>query len=94
MEYNKLNILLLSLNRKKINALDFLGFLRLDYQAVFGKMNPHSGINLLKQVFKQWNTHLDYGINKLKESQKNLFRSLKNKTAKSVLHFMYLHVQK
>ena len=66
MEYNKLNILLLSLNRKK-NALDFLwtffrtilGFLKLDYQPVFGKMNPHSSVNLPKQVFKQWNTHLD-----------------------------------
>ena len=22
-------------------------------------MNPHSSVNLLKQVFKQWNTHLD-----------------------------------
>ena len=32
---------------------------RLDYQLVFRKMNPHSSENLLKQVFKQWNTHLD-----------------------------------
>jgi len=32
---------------------------RLNYQLVFRKMNPHSSVNLLKQVFKQWNTHLD-----------------------------------
>ena len=33
--------------------------LRLDYQMVFVKMNPLSSVNLLKQVFMQWNTHLD-----------------------------------
>ena len=32
---------------------------RLDYQLVFRKMNPHSSVNLLKQVFKQRNTHFD-----------------------------------
>ena len=32
---------------------------RLDYQLVSRKMNPHSSVTLLKQVFKQWNTHLD-----------------------------------
>ena len=32
---------------------------RLNYQLVFRKMVPHSSVNLLKQVFKQWNTHFD-----------------------------------
>ena len=32
---------------------------RLDYQLVFRKMNPHSSVHLLKQVFKQWNTQFD-----------------------------------
>ena len=32
---------------------------KLDYQPVFWKMNAHSSVNILKQVFKQWNTHLD-----------------------------------
>ena len=32
---------------------------RLDYQLVSRNINPHSSVTLLKQVFKQWNTHLD-----------------------------------
>ena len=64
MEYNKLNNFYLALTDKEFSRLP-LNFLsngfrsRLDYQLVFGKMNPHSSVNLLKQVFKQWNTHLD-----------------------------------
>ena len=64
MKYNKLNNFYLALTDKEFFRLplNFLsnGFhLRLDYQLVFGKMNPQSSVNLLKQVFKQWNTHLD-----------------------------------
>ena len=64
MEYNKLNNFYLALTDKEFFRLplNFLlnGFCsRLDYQLVFGKMNPHSSINLLKQVFKQQNKHLD-----------------------------------
>ena len=64
MEYNKLNNFYLALTEKECFRLP-LNFLlngfrsRLNYQLVFRKMNPHSSINLLKQVFKQWNTHLD-----------------------------------
>ena len=64
MEYNKLNNFYLALTDKEFFRLP-LNFLsngfrsRLNYQLVFGKMNPHSSVNLLKQVFKQWNTHLD-----------------------------------
>ena len=64
MEYNKLNNCYLALPGKEIFRLP-LNFplnnfhWRLNYQLVFGKMNPHSSVNLLKQVFKQWNTHLD-----------------------------------
>ena len=64
MEYNKLNNFYLALTDKEFFRLP-LNFLsngfrsRLDYQLVFGKMNLHSSVNLLKQVFKQWNTHLD-----------------------------------
>ena len=84
MEYNKLNIFYLALTNKEFFRLplNFLskGFrLRLDYQPVFRKMNPHSSVNLLKQVFKQWNTHLDkqtLGITK------NLLGLLKNKICK------------
>ena len=58
MEYNKLNNFYLALRDKEFFrlSLNFLsnGFrLRLDYQLVFGKMNLHSSVNLLKQVFKQ-----------------------------------------
>ena len=52
---------------------------RLDYQLVFRKMNPHSSVNLLKQVFKQWNTHFDKQTLGIKN---NLFRLLKNKICK------------
>ena len=52
---------------------------RLDYQRVFGKMNPHSSVNLLEQIFKQWNTHLD---KQTLESQNNLFGLWKNKICK------------
>ena len=64
IEYNKLTIFYLALTGKECFRLP-LNFLsngfrsRLDYQPVFGKMNPHSSVNLLKHVFKQWNTHLD-----------------------------------
>ena len=66
MEYKyKLNILYLALIEKECFTLP-LNFLLnsfrsiLDYLPVFEKMNPHSSVNLLKQVFKQWNhTHLD-----------------------------------
>ena len=64
MEYNKLNVFYLALTEKECFRLP-LNFLsngfrsRLDYQPVFGKKNPHSSVNLLEQVFKQWNTHLD-----------------------------------
>ena len=35
------------------NRLPFEGFRpRLDNQPLFGKMSPHSRVNLLKQVFK------------------------------------------
>ena len=97
MEYNKLNICYLALTEKECFRLP-LNFLsngfrsRLDYQPVFGKMNPYSGVNLLKQVFKQWNTHLDkqtLGIIK-----KTYLSYSRTKSAKFVLHPMYLHVQK
>ena len=55
MKYNKLNIFYLALTEKEYLRLP----LRLEYQLVFRKMNPHSSVNLPKQVFKQWNTHLD-----------------------------------
>ena len=98
MECNNLNNFYLALTDKEFLTLP-LNFLlngfrsRLDYQLVFGKMNPHSSVNLLKQVFKQWNTYLDkqtLGITK------NLFGLLikRTKSAKFVLHPMYLHVQK
>ena len=63
MEYNKLNNFYLALPDKEFFRLPLNFHLnsfreRLDYQLVFGKMNPHSSVNLLKQVFKQWNTHL------------------------------------
>ena len=64
MEYNKLNVFYLALTEKECFRLP-LNFLsngfrsRLDYQPVFGKMNPHSSVNLLKQVFKQRNATLD-----------------------------------
>ena len=64
MKYIKLNIFYLALTEKECSRLP-LHFLsngfrsRLDYQPVFRKMSPHSSVNLLKQVFKQWNTHLD-----------------------------------
>ena len=84
MEYNKINNFYLALTDKEFFRLP-LNFLsngfrsRLDYQLVFGKMNPHSSVNLLKQVFKQWNTHLDkqtLGITK------KLIGLLKNKICK------------
>ena len=97
MEYNKLNNFYLALTDKEFFRLplNFLsnGFCsRLDYQPVFGKMNPYSGVNLLKQVFKQWNTHLDkqtLGIIK-----KTYLSYSRTKSAKFVLRPMYLHVQK
>ena len=57
MEYNKLNNFYLALKDEEFFrlSLNFLsnGFLsRLDYQLVFGKMNLHSSVNLLKQVFR------------------------------------------
>ena len=65
MEYKyKLNILYLALTEKECFTLP-LNFLLnsfrsiLDYLPVFGKMNPHSSISLSKQVFEQWNTHLN-----------------------------------
>ena len=63
MEYNRLNFYLALTDKEFFRLpLNFLsnGFRsRLDYQLVFGKMNPYSSVNLLQQVFKQWNTHLD-----------------------------------
>ena len=84
IEYNKLNIFYLALTEKDCFRLplNFIsnGFrLRLDYLLVFGKMNPPSSVNFLKQVFKQWNTHLGkqtLGITK------HLFGLLKNKICK------------
>ena len=84
MEYNKLNIFYLALTEKECFRLP-LNFLsngfrsRLDYQPVFGKMNPHSSVNLFKQVFKQWNTHLD---KQTLGTKKNLFELFKNKICK------------
>ena len=55
MEYNKLNVFYLALREKRMlfNRLPFEGFRpRLDNQPLFGKMSPHSRVNLLKQVFK------------------------------------------
>ena len=57
MEYNKLNIFYLALTEKECFRLPFeLSFewvlLEADYQPVFGKMSPHSSVNLLKQVCK------------------------------------------
>ena len=84
MECNKLNNFYLALTDKEFFRLP-LNFLsngfrsRLDYQLVFGKMNPHSSVNLLKLVFKQWNTHLEkqtLGITK------KLIGLLKNKICK------------
>ena len=96
MEYNKLNIFYLALTEKECFRLP-LNFLshgfrsRLDYQPVFGKMNPHSSVNLLKQVFKQWNTHLDKQTLGIKKTYLSYSRT---KSAKLVLRPMYLHVQK
>ena len=65
MKYNKLNIFYLALTEKErcrppLNFLSNSFRSRLDCQLVFGKMNPHSRVNLpLQQVFKQWNTHLN-----------------------------------
>ena len=84
MEYNKLNSFYLALTEKECFRLP-LNFLsngfrsRLDYQPLFGKMNPYSGINLLKQVFKQWNAHLD---KQTLEIKKHLFELFKNKICK------------
>ena len=64
MEYNKLKNFYLALTDKEFFRLS-LNFLsnsfrsRLHYQLVFRKKNRHSSVNLLKQVLKQWNTHLD-----------------------------------
>ena len=96
MEYNKLNIFYLTLTEKECFRLP-LNFLsngfrsRLDYQPVFGKMNPYSGVNLLTQVFKQWNTHLDKQTLGIKKAFLSYSRT---KSAKFVLGPMYLHVQK
>ena len=60
MKYNKLNIFYLALTEKECFRLPLNGYRsRLDYRPVFAKMNLHSSVNLSKQVFKQWNTHLD-----------------------------------
>ena len=60
MKYNKLNIFYLALTEKECFRLPLNGNrLRLNYQPVFAKMNLHSSVNLPKQIFKQWNTHLD-----------------------------------
>ena len=60
MKYNKLNIFYLALTEKECFRLPLNGYRsRLDYRPVFAKMNLHSSVNLPKQVFKQWNTHLD-----------------------------------
>ena len=60
MKYNKLNIFYLALTEKECFRLPLNGYrLRLNYQPVFAKMNLHSSVNLPKQIFKQWNTHLD-----------------------------------
>ena len=60
MKYNKLNIFYLALTEKECFRLPLNGnHLRLNYQPVFAKMNLHSSVNLPKQIFKQWNTHLD-----------------------------------
>ena len=96
MEYNKLNIFYLTSTEKECFRLplNFLsnGFCsRLDYQPVFGKMNPYSGVNLLTQVFKQWNTHLDKQTLGIKKAFLSYSRT---KSAKFVLRPMYLHVQK
>ena len=82
MKYNKLNIFYLVFTEKEcfrlpLNLPSNSFRSRLDYQLVFGKMNPYSSVNLLQQVFKQWNTRLDkqtLGITK-----KNLFGLSKNK---------------
>ena len=85
MEYNKLDIFYLALTDKEFFRLP-LNFLsngfraRLDIQPVFGKMNPHSSVNLLKRVFKQWNTH--YLDKQTLGITKNLFGLLKNKICK------------
>ena len=53
MKYNKLNIFYLALTEKECFRLPLNGYrLRLNYQPVFGKMSPHSSVNLLKQVCK------------------------------------------
>ena len=38
--------------------------LTLDYQPVFCKMNPHSSVNLLKQVFKLKVQEMEYTLKK------------------------------
>ena len=88
MEYNKLSIFYLALTEK--NALDFLlnflanGFCSwLDYQPVFGKMSPHSSVNLLKQVFKLKVQEMEYTFNKQTLGiTKKLFGLLKNTNCK------------
>jgi len=61
--------------------------LRLDYQPVFWKMNPHSSINLLKQVFKLKIQQMEYTLRKTKyrNPKKSYLGYERTKSAKFVL---------
>ena len=98
MVYNLIKHVLFSFNKKKCFRLP-LNFLSkgfpsgLNYQPVFGKMSPLSSVNLLKQVFKQWNTHWEK--KKTLGITKKLISIIKEQNLQtSVLCPMYLHVQK
>ena len=100
MEYNKLSIFYLALTEK--NALDFLlnflanGFCSwLDYQPVFGKMSPHSSVNLLKQVFKLKVQEMEYTFRQtnFRNHKKTIWVIKEQKLQTFVLRPMYLHVQ-
>ena len=55
-------------------------------------MSPDSSVNLLKQVLKQWNTHLDKQT--LAITKKLLWVIKEQNLQTFVLRPMYLHVQK
>ena len=94
MENNKLNIFYLALTEKECFTLPFqLSFERFSLEAQLPTRVRENEPGLKrKQVFKQWNTHLDkqtLGITKkllwvIKEQNLQTF----------VLRRMYLHVQK
>ena len=68
--------------------------LMLDYQPVFCKMNLHSSVNLLKQVFIKVQ-EMEYTLKQqnLGITKKLIWVMKEQKSAKFVLRPMHLHVQ-